>query len=130
MTDQSTDQTTALTRLIEEAIDKGADTAEEINRAILDLPITVLDSLGMENTSNEVKKVQDSTIGAIYQLVHDINHKVADLATELLEQAGVAIAPGVDFGTHAANEHVRFAYTQPISVLREGVERIAKFLGK
>jgi uncharacterized protein YaaR (DUF327 family) len=86
MTDQSTDQTTALTRLIEEAIDKGADTAEEINRAILDLPITVLDSLGMENTSNEVKKVQDSTIGAIYQLVHDINHKVADLATELLEQ--------------------------------------------
>ena len=86
MTDQATDQTTALTRLIEEAIDKGADTAEEINRAILDLPITVLDSLGMENTSNEVKKVQDGTIGAIYQLVHDINHKVADLATELLEQ--------------------------------------------
>lgn len=51
-------------------------------------------------------------------------------ATELLEQAGVAIAPGVDFGAHAANEHVRFAYTQPVSVLREGVERIAKFLGK
>ena len=60
--------------------------AEEINRAILDLPITVLDSLGMENTANEVKRVQDSSIGAIYQLVHDINHKVADLATELLEQ--------------------------------------------
>ncbi len=51
-------------------------------------------------------------------------------ARDLLEQAGVAIAPGVDFGTHAALEHVRFAYTQPVAVLREGVERIARFLGR
>lgn len=51
-------------------------------------------------------------------------------ARELLEKAGVAIAPGVDFGTHEAGAHVRFAYTQPVGVLREGVERIAKFLGK
>ena len=28
----------------------------------------------------------DSTIGAIYTLIRDINHKVADLATDLLEQ--------------------------------------------
>ncbi|MGE0559821.1 MAG: pyridoxal phosphate-dependent aminotransferase [Burkholderiales bacterium] len=50
-------------------------------------------------------------------------------ARELLEQAGVAIAPGIDFGVNAAREHVRFAYTQPVAVLRVGVERIAKFLG-
>jgi len=49
-------------------------------------------------------------------------------ARDLLEEAGVAIAPGIDFGTHAADEHVRFAYTQPVEVLREGVERIAGFL--
>ena len=29
----------------------------------------------------------------------------------LLEEAGVAITPGIDFGTHRASEHVRFAYT-------------------
>ena len=51
-------------------------------------------------------------------------------ARDLLEQAGVAIAPGTDFGENAAAAHVRFAYTRPIGVLREGVERIAKFLGK
>jgi uncharacterized protein YaaR (DUF327 family) len=77
-----------LTRLVEEIIDKGADTAEDINRAILDLPITVLESLGLEETADGVKKVQDSSIGAIYKLIHDINHKVADLATDLLEQPG------------------------------------------
>lgn len=50
-------------------------------------------------------------------------------ARELLEQAGVAITPGIDFGAHAASEHVRFAYTRPVEVLREGVARIARFLG-
>ncbi len=51
-------------------------------------------------------------------------------ARNLLEQAGVAITPGIDFGDHAAREHVRFAYTRPVDVLREGVARIARFLGK
>ena len=51
-------------------------------------------------------------------------------ARNLLEQAGVAITPGIDFGDHAAHEHVRFAYTRPVDVLREGVARIARFLGK
>jgi len=52
------------------------------------------------------------------------------LARELLEQAGVAITPGVDFGANAPASHVRFAYTSPIEALREGVRRIAAFLGR
>jgi aspartate/methionine/tyrosine aminotransferase len=48
----------------------------------------------------------------------------------LLEEAGVAIAPGIDFGTHRANEHVRFSYTKSIDVLAEGVRRIGDFLRK
>ena len=75
-----------LTRLVEEIIDKGADTAEEINRAVLDLPVAVLESLGLEEAADDVKKVQDSSIGAVYKLIHEVNHKVADLATDLLEQ--------------------------------------------
>ena len=75
-----------LARLVEDVIDKGANTAEEINRAILDLPVTVLENLGLDDTASHVKKVQDSTIGAIYTLIRDINHKVADLATDLLAQ--------------------------------------------
>jgi hypothetical protein len=86
MSKQATDQNIELTRLIREVIDKGANSAEEINRAILDLPITVLDSLRLENTASEVKRIQDRSIGAIYNLVHDINRKIADLATDLLEQ--------------------------------------------
>jgi aspartate/methionine/tyrosine aminotransferase len=49
-------------------------------------------------------------------------------AVQLLEEAGVAITPGLDFGAHRAHEHVRFAYTRPIAELAEGVRRIAAFL--
>ncbi|MEO6564519.1 MAG: pyridoxal phosphate-dependent aminotransferase [Casimicrobiaceae bacterium] len=47
---------------------------------------------------------------------------------EVLEGAGVAITPGIDFGRHRANEHVRFAYTIDDAKLRDGVDRLAKFL--
>ena len=51
-------------------------------------------------------------------------------ARDLLEQAGVAITPGIDFGANAPERHVRFAYTNSIERLQEGVSRIAAFLGK
>jgi len=49
-------------------------------------------------------------------------------ARDLLERAGVAITPGVDFGANAPERHVRFAYTNSIERLQEGVARIAQFL--
>lgn len=49
---------------------------------------------------------------------------------DLLEQAGVAITPGIDFGRHQANNHVRFAYTTSIPQLQEGVARIREFVTK
>ena len=33
-----------------------------------------------------VRKVQDTSIGAIYDLIRDINHKVAELSGDLLER--------------------------------------------
>jgi len=51
-------------------------------------------------------------------------------ATDLLEKAGVAITPGVDFGRHKAARHVRFAYTTSMQQLQLGVERIAAYLGR
>lgn len=49
-------------------------------------------------------------------------------ARELLEQAGVAITPGRDFGAHAAGDHVRFAYANTVERLQEAVQRIGAFL--
>ena len=46
MTKRKVSDEQKLARLVEGVIHKGANTAEEINRAILDVPITVLEGLG------------------------------------------------------------------------------------
>ena len=53
-----------------------------------------------------------------------------DFARCLLEEAGVAITPGRDFGLHAPKRHVRFSYANTRAQLQEGVRRIAAFLGR
>ena len=47
---------------------------------------------------------------------------------QLLEQEGVAITPGIDFGAQAANRYVRFACTRGLDQLEEAVRRIDRFL--
>ena len=68
--------------------------------------------------------------GAFY-LYADVGRFTDDSMTftrELLDVAGVAITPGLDFGSHGAARHVRFAYTTGLERLHEGVERLRRFL--
>ena len=50
-------------------------------------------------------------------------------AGHLLEETGVAITPGIDFGRNHPESHVRFAYTTSLENLQEGVRRLAGKLG-
>ena len=47
---------------------------------------------------------------------------------QLLDIAGVAITPGLDFGDHLPQRHVRFSYAHTLDRLKEGVSRIGHFL--
>ena len=49
-------------------------------------------------------------------------------AFQALDEAGVAIAPGIDFGEHQAAHHVRFAYTNSLDNLAEGIDRLQRWL--
>lgn len=51
-------------------------------------------------------------------------------ALRVLEDAGVAITPGLDFGKNQPERHVRIAYTRSMEELEEGVRRIAKLVGR
>lgn len=76
-----------LTKLIEEAVDQGATTVEEIHRAIADMPLGVLERLGIfERTARDVRRIQDVSLGAVYDLVREINHEVSGLADEVLQR--------------------------------------------
>jgi aspartate/methionine/tyrosine aminotransferase len=54
----------------------------------------------------------------------------ARFASELLESAGVAATPGLDFGSNQPERHLRFAYTSDVPRLSEAVDRIGRFLGR
>jgi len=49
-------------------------------------------------------------------------------ALRVLDEAGVAITPGLDFGSNGPERHVRFAYTRSLGDLRNGVDSIARML--
>lgn len=51
-----------------------------------------------------------------------------DFCRHLIETEFVAVTPGIDFGRHLADRHVRFAYTQSLPRLEEAVARIARGL--
>lgn len=50
------------------------------------------------------------------------------LALELLERAGVAVTPGLDFGNNRPKNYLRFAYTTSMENLEEGVRRLTDYL--
>ncbi|MGY6274940.1 pyridoxal phosphate-dependent aminotransferase [Methylomonas sp. MgM2] len=51
-----------------------------------------------------------------------------EFAKQLLEQQGVAVTPGRDFGRNLADRHIRFAYTASIDRMATALERLERFL--
>jgi len=68
-------------------------------------------------------------VGAFYILARadHISHDSYALAFEILEKAGVGIAPGIDFGT-GAEGYLRFSYANSLENITEGLKRIEGFL--
>jgi len=46
----------------------------------------------------------------------------------MLEEAGVSIVPGADFGLSQSNDWVRFSYASPVTVIEEASSRIENWL--
>jgi hypothetical protein len=74
-----------LAERVRRAVDEGADTVEEIHKKVVNLPLNVLERNGvLENTVKDLRRFQDRTIGAVYDLVRGVNRDVAKLAREVL----------------------------------------------
>jgi len=67
--------------------------------------------------------------GAFYVLAdaRHIDKNSQRLALDILEKTGVAITPGVDFGS-GAEGYLRFSYTRPIDEIVTALERIEEYL--
>jgi len=76
--------------------------------------------------------ISDKPQGAFYLYANStgFSDNSYELAEDLLEYAGVAITPGIDFGTYKAREHVRFAYTSSLTQLELGVARLDSYINQ
>jgi hypothetical protein len=75
----------SLPEMVREAIDRGAKTAEEVHKAILHAPLDALEQVEcLKEPMRQIKRVEDASIGAIYDLVHKINREVTKLADDML----------------------------------------------
>lgn len=85
----------ALLKLAQKAIDDGASSAEEIHKSIARMPLKVLAEVGaLKKPVKEMDRIQDIAIGSLYELIRDINERVAGYAARLLAKTGKATTSG------------------------------------
>jgi aspartate/methionine/tyrosine aminotransferase len=67
--------------------------------------------------------------GAFYMLVNvkDFASSSYELASELLEKAGVGVAPGIDFGKNGEG-YIRLSYANSLENIKEGLRRLQEYL--
>ena len=67
--------------------------------------------------------------GAYYVLANakEFSEDSLELSRRILEEAGVAVTPGIDFGD-GAEGYLRFSYASSLENIREGLDRIEEYL--
>lgn len=72
--------------LIQEAVDRGATSVEEIHRSIADLPFEMLERLELlEPEGAELRDATTRTIGVVYDAIRRINREVGQLISDQFE---------------------------------------------
>ena len=83
----STDRKATI-QFIQDAIDQGATTVEEIHKSIADLPLKILEENDLlKEPAKQAQRLQDHTLGAIYDVIRGINEQVGTYASGLLAEA-------------------------------------------
>jgi len=76
-----------LREIIQEAIDRGATTVEQIHKDIAAMPLNALEKIEpLEAAAQGTRKIQEDTIGNVYEIIRKVNREVGALAEDLLKK--------------------------------------------
>lgn len=64
----------------------------------------------------------------VYADVSDLTDDSRAFATEILDKAGVAVTPGLDFDPIRGHSTLRFSYARSTADIEEGLDRLARFM--
>lgn len=82
---------------------------------------------------NELKnifKIETVPQGGFYIWANceDYTDNSYEFCKKILKDIKVAITPGIDFGKNNTDKYIRFAFTREITHMKEGVERLKRYL--
>ena len=66
----------------------------------------------------------------VYADVSEITNDSRALAAEILEGAGVAVTPGLDFDPIRGHQTLRFSYARSTADIEEGLDRLQRFMAQ
>ena len=70
---------------VQDAIDKGATSVEDVHRQIAALPLNTLKSVpGLQGFAGTAEELTNASIGAVYDAIRNVNDQVNDIARQLL----------------------------------------------
>lgn len=76
----------ALKDLVQQAIDKGATSVEQIHKTIAALPLAVLEKQGLLDLDSDKRdELWDKSFGQVYDAIRRVNQEVGELATSAFE---------------------------------------------
>ena len=105
-----------LTDLVRREVEAGATSVEEVHKSIARMPLDVLAKLDVfEKTMKDVRRIQETSIGAVYDLIRKVNDEAAKLAKEMLDgRAAAARGQRLRLATKA-KKRVAPVSTEPVS---------------
>lgn len=72
--------------MIQEAVDRGARSVEQVHQYIAGLPFETLERTGLlKDDKLQLRAKQHQTIGSVYEAIRRINQQVGDLISDQLE---------------------------------------------
>ena len=76
----------AVKDLIQEAVDKGATSVEQIHKTIAELPLSALEKRGLlGEEGSKALGALDASIGTVYEAIRSVNREIGELASGLFE---------------------------------------------
>ena len=72
--------------LVQEAVDRGATSVEQIHQTIADLPFEALERMGvLDPEGSELRETKTRTIGLVYDAIRRVNKEVGELLSDQFE---------------------------------------------
>jgi hypothetical protein len=80
--------------LVQQAIDAGATSVEEVHQKIAAMPLAALTSLDITGSAEKARDLTARSIGTVYDTIRQMNEQIGDFAKQLLDAAGPGAGAG------------------------------------